>query len=241
MTAAPERNADQGRPRRLVVVAGTGTEVGKTWVTARLLEAWRDAGRTVAARKPAQSFVPGSGLTDAEVLGAASAEEPTAVCPPGRWYAAALAPPMAADALGQPRLTMRLLTDELTWPDTGVDVGVVETAGGVRSPQADDGDVVDLVRALEPDCVVLVADAGLGTINAVRLCVGALATGHGPPESPKSPAIVVLNRFNPSVDAHRRNLDWLRRRDKLDVVEGTATGLTTLSQRLARPSSRPPG
>ena len=51
----------------------------------------------------------------------------------------------------------------------------METAGGVRSPQADDGDAVDLVRLLAPDLVVLVADAGLGTINAVRLCVDALA------------------------------------------------------------------
>ena len=51
----------------------------------------------------------------------------------------------------------------------------METAGGVRSPLAgDDGDAVALAGSLMPDVVVLVADAGLGTINAVRLTVAAL-------------------------------------------------------------------
>ena len=59
----------------------------------------------------------------------------------------------------------------LAAPASGV--GLVEAAGGVRSPLADDGDAVDLAAALRPDRVVLVADAGLGTINAVRLAVGA--------------------------------------------------------------------
>ncbi|MBV8560261.1 MAG: AAA family ATPase, partial [Acidimicrobiia bacterium] len=56
------------RPERLVLVAGTGTEVGKTWVAARLAEALRARGTRVAARKPAQSFAPDEGPTDAEAL-----------------------------------------------------------------------------------------------------------------------------------------------------------------------------
>ncbi len=54
-------------------------------------------------------------------------------------------------------------------------MGLVETAGGVRSPLAADGDCLDYCAALDPDVVVLVADAGLGTINAVRLTLDALA------------------------------------------------------------------
>ena len=50
--------ADVPRPTHLVVVAGTGTDIGKTWVAATLLTAWRDGGWAVAARKPAQSFDP---------------------------------------------------------------------------------------------------------------------------------------------------------------------------------------
>ena len=219
------------RPAVLVVVAGTGTDVGKTWLAARLLEHWRGAGLSVAARKPAQSFSPGEGPTDAEVLGGASGEEPTAVCPPARWYPVAMAPPMAAAALGRPGPSLAALVAELDWPAAAVDVGLVETAGGVRSPQADDGDVVDLVDAVAPDHVVLVADAGLGTINAVRLTVAALAPGpdHRHPD-------VVLNRYDPSSDLHRRNLAWLRDVDAMTVTALTPDGLGALAERLSSPA-----
>ncbi len=220
------------RPAVVVLVAGTGTDVGKTWVAARLLEAWRRAGLTVAARKPAQSFVAGSGPTDAEVLGAASGEDPAAVCPPARWYPVPLAPPMAAAALGLPGPTVSEFVDALAWPAPAVDLGLVETAGGVRSPQADDGDVVDMVAAIAPDRIVLVADAGLGTINAVRLSVGALVDGTGTGTVRPAP-FVVLNRYDPSSDLHRRNLDWLRDVDAMTASEVTEAGLASLADRLA--------
>ena len=223
-----------GRPGVLVLVAGTGTEVGKTWVSARLLEAWRRAGLTVAARKPAQSFTAGVGPTDAEVLAAATGERPHEVCLPARTYEVALAPPMAAGALGLAPPTMAELVDELSW-SAGVDVGVVETAGGVRSPQADDGDAVDLARALDPDVVVLVAHAGLGTINDVRLSVGALAEAARPGRG-AVPVVVVLNRYDSAIDVHGRNQRWLAQRDGLDVVRANATGLASLAARLATPA-----
>ena len=94
------------RPQRLVVVVGTGTDIGKTWVSARLLTALRQAGVTVAARKPAQSFDAGedpAGL-DSALLGAATGEPSETVCLPHRWYPVAMAPPMAADVLGRERI-----------------------------------------------------------------------------------------------------------------------------------------
>lgn len=190
------------RPGHLIVVAGTGTEIGKTWVGARVAEAARRAGLRVAARKVAQSFDPGTGPTDAEVLAAATGEPPDVVCLPHRSYEVALAPFMAAERLGRPPFTLADLVGEVTWP-TGIDVGLVEPAGGVRSPMtADGGDTVDLVAALAPDRVALVADAGLGTINAVRLSLDALAG---------RPVTVVLNRYDGADDLHRANRVWLER------------------------------
>ncbi len=201
------------RPRRLVVVVGTGTDVGKTWVAARLLAELRAAGLTVAARKPAQSFdlSDDPAARDAAVLGGASGEAPEVVCPPPRWYELPMAPPMAAEALGRPLFAMADLVGELRWPAEPVDVGLVETAGGVRSPLAADGDCLALCQALDPDFVVLVADAGLGTINSVRLTLDALAAVG-------APVVVVLNRFASGADLHGRNLEWLRARDGLTVV-----------------------
>jgi dethiobiotin synthetase len=194
-------------------VVGTGTDVGKTWVAAHILRDLRAAGMHVAARKPAQSFEPDddpAGL-DAAVLGAASGEAPEQVCPPHRWYEVAMAPPMAAEVLGRPPFTIEDLASELRWPSDAVDVGLVETAGGVRSPLAADGDAVSLCHELTPDLLVLVADAGLGTINAVRLTIEALRIVG-------VPLVVVLNRFDASIDLHVRNRSWLRSLDLGRVV-----------------------
>lgn len=209
------------RPDRLVVVTGTGTEIGKTWVAATVARTLRDAGVKVAARKPAQSFEPGSGPTDAEVLAAATGERPHEVCPPHRWYEAAMAPPMAAAALGRPAPTLAALAEETTWPQP-CPIGLVEGAGGVASPLADDGDTAALARALRADLVVLVARAGLGTINDVRLAVPALEG---------IPVVVVLNRYQAGDPIHRRNLDWLVTRDGLSVVTDPAELSLTCSER----------
>ena len=55
----------------------------------------------------------------------------------------------------------------------------------------------------------MVADAGLGTINAVRLSAAPLVGRR---------ILVVLNRFDEREGLHARNLTWLRERDGLDVV-----------------------
>jgi dethiobiotin synthetase len=200
------------RPGRFVLVLGTGTDVGKTWVSARLLTTLRAGGATVAARKAAQSFDPADDpeRLDAAILGAASGEDRTRVCRESRWYEVAMAPPMAADALGRGRFTLAELVEELEWPDPAVDVGLVESAGGVRSPQTHDADGVDVAAALGPDIVVLVADAGLGTLNAVRLSLDALP--------PQLPVVVVLNRYDEDNDLHVRNRRWLREHDGRSVL-----------------------
>jgi dethiobiotin synthetase len=221
------------RPERLVVVCGTGTEVGKTWVAARLIEELRGRGQRVCARKPAQSFdvdaggVRMGGPTDGEVLGKASGEDPAVVCHPVRSYRRAMAPPMAAEALGLPPFTVDDLVAELIWPDPPADVGLVELAGGVLSPQAADGDATHMVRALRPELVVLVSDAGLGTINGVRMSMGALA-------GTDTRVVVALDRFDARHDIHRRNLEWLAHRDGFDVVT-LPGGAAELADRLLGP------
>ena len=189
-----------------MVVAGTTTEVGKTWLSVQVLAALRAGGTAVAARKPVQSYSPGAGPTDADQLAAATGERPAEVCPPHRWYEVAMAPPVAADVLGRPPFGVADLVSELRWPD-GVSVGMVETVGGPRSPLAADGDSSALVEALDPDTTVLVADAGLGAINAVLLAAAAV---------PLRP-LVFLNRYSDAEAVHLLNARWLRDRCGMDV------------------------
>jgi dethiobiotin synthetase len=83
----------------------------------------------------------------------------------------------------------------------------------VRSPHASDGDAISLIEELQPDLLLLVADAGLGTINSIRLSLDAINTG-----AHVATPIVVLNRFDPSDDLHRRNRDWLEANLSVDVL-----------------------
>ena len=198
------------RPGVTVLVTGTGTDLGKTWLSVAIIRDARKRGLTVAARKPAQSFDPAEAATDADFLGRASGESPTTVCPGHRWYGAPMAPPMAAASLGMaPPLLVDLVAElETSWPHPSVDLGLVEAAGGVASPLALDGDSADLAKALRPEIVVLVADPGLGTINAVRLSCSALQP---------LPVVVYLSKFDQRQELHERNRSWLAEVDGLQV------------------------
>ena len=196
------------RPARLVVVTGTGTEVGKTWWTAAIARALCDRGIAVAARKPVQSYAPDDTTTDADVLAAATGVDVHAVCPASGWLPVPMAPPIAAAALGRPEFTIADLAASIVWPER-CSLGFVEGAGGVRSPLAIDGDTGDLVRALAPDAVLVVGHAGLGVINGVRSALDALEG---------VPAVVALNQYDADDAVHRANLDWLLTRDAVDVV-----------------------
>lgn len=217
------------RPRLLVLAVGTATDIGKTWVGGHTLAALAGRGVTVAARKPAQSFEAGDPHpTDAEVLGSATGEPADAVCPAHRCYPVAMAPPMAAEVLGRPVPTTADLLGELTWPDPPVDVGWLETVGGPRSPIGSDGDAVTVADRLDPDLVVLVAHAGLGTVNAVLISLAPFG---------RRPALVVLNRFDPADDLHQRNRAWLADRHHLDVV----TTIDEVADHLTRPLTQETG
>jgi dethiobiotin synthetase len=195
------------RPKNLIVVLGTHTSVGKTHVTARWLQHLRQKGLRVSARKPVQSYDQSDLTTDAKQLAAATGEDEWAVCPRHRSYGLAFAPSMAADALQRPRIALADLISELNWP-ADVDVGIVETAGGPLSPIAHDGDSVDLVKRLNPDRILLIADAGLGTINALRLSLLVV--------EPKQ-ATVFLNRYDESNDLHRLNREWLLEHQNIET------------------------
>jgi dethiobiotin synthetase len=108
---------------------------------------------------------------------------------------------MAADALGLAPIKLEELVAESAWP-LSAELAVIETAGGLCSPISHDADNLALIEKLAPTRVVLVADAGLGTLNAVRLCLRAL-NGR--------PTTVFLNRFDASNELHVRNREWLER------------------------------
>ena len=154
----------------VIVVAGTGTEVGKTWVAARLATALRDRALTVAG--PQAGAVLRARRSRRGHRRRAARRRDRRGPPPRcarrtagtRWRWRRRWPPTCSAV---DRLVLADLVDELgrSWGDAPADVRLVELAGGIWSPIAHDGDGLDLTAALAPDHIVLVADAGLGTIN----------------------------------------------------------------------------
>jgi dethiobiotin synthetase len=114
--------------------------------------------------------------------------------------------------LKRDRILLDDLIREITWP-TDIDIGFVETVGGVRAPLSHDADSVDLLKRLPVDEVLLVADAGLGTLNAVRLSLECLKP---------LPVTVFLNRYDANNELHRLNRRWLQEKDAVRAITDIA-------------------
>ena len=159
---------------RAVLVTGTGTEVGKTIATAALAAALTARGSDVDVVKPVQTgLLPGE-PGDADVvttLSGVAAQEWHRLRDP-------LAPDVAARREGETLPPVAAHAKRVAGSESGV--VLVEGAGGllVRLDQRG-GTLADLGTALRylgvSTGVVVVASAGLGTLNSVALTAEALA------------------------------------------------------------------
>ncbi|MEU6981037.1 MULTISPECIES: dethiobiotin synthase [unclassified Streptomyces] len=155
----------------VLVVTGTGTEIGKTVVTAALAAAAASAGRSVAMLKPAQTGVGRGEAGDVDevgrlaggVVGAELARFPEPLAPNTAARRAGMAPVTPAEVAE----AARKLAEEH-------DLVLVEGAGGllVRFDE-EGGTLADAARLLGAP-VLVVAPAGLGTLNSVALTGEAL-------------------------------------------------------------------
>ncbi|HEV7898174.1 MAG TPA: dethiobiotin synthase [Planosporangium sp.] len=154
-----------------VIVTGTDTGVGKTIVTAALAAAATQAGLRVAVAKPGQTGTAGDEETDADVVArlAAPATVRTLAA-----YPDPLAPLTAARVAG---LAPLVLADVLTAVEELAathELVLIEGAGGLLVSMGDGGwTVADLAIALGAPAIV-VARAGLGTLNHTALTLEAL-------------------------------------------------------------------
>jgi dethiobiotin synthetase len=155
---------------RALFVAGAHTDIGKTWAACALLRAARAKGLSVAALKPAVSGIDPADWSQSDPgrLLAAMGREPTEAAldeiAPLR-FAAALSPPMAARLEGVNLKIARLVEFcQAGLAASHADLMLVEGAGGVMSPMAEDGTCLDLMVALAVPAV-LVGGSYLGSIS----------------------------------------------------------------------------
>ncbi|MFF1914276.1 dethiobiotin synthase [Streptomyces sp. NPDC058239] len=154
----------------VLVVTGTGTEIGKTVVTAAVAAACRD--RSVAVLKPAQTgLAPGEPGDAAEVARLAGGHV-TAV--ELARFPEPLAPATAARRAGLPPVRPHEIAEAAEKLATEHDLVLVEGAGGLLVRFDDDGaTLADAARLLGAP-VLVVAAAGLGTLNTTALTSEAL-------------------------------------------------------------------
>lgn len=154
---------------RLVVLAGTGTDVGKTHVADALIRAGGTPRRRTAW-KPYESGVVTTQPSDSERLRTAVDSAPPEagwrLHPPLRRWAAPLAPPVAAWEEGAP-LDHGPLLDELDRLRAEADVVLLELAGGLFAPLSATWLGSDLVRHVSGATLVVVAANRLGVLHDV--------------------------------------------------------------------------
>ncbi|MEV5203535.1 dethiobiotin synthase [Streptomyces sp. NPDC053720] len=160
----------------ILVVTGTGTEIGKTVVTAAVAAARPDL--RVAVLKPAQTgLAPGEPGDAAEVARLAGGHV-TAV--ELARFPEPLAPATAARRSGLPPVRPYEVADAAQKLATEHDLVLIEGAGGLLVRFDDEGSTLaDAARLLDAP-VLVVTPAGLGTLNTTALTSEALrARGLG--------------------------------------------------------------
>jgi dethiobiotin synthetase len=155
-----------------LLIAGTDTEVGKTVFTSSLLAYWQTywPQRSVGVLKPVQSGEGDREFYQQVFFPALSLE---AINP--QYFAAPLAPPLAADLEGR-SVDLAMIWQTLETMTQHHDWVLVEAAGGLGSPVTHDMTVADLAEAWHLP-VVLVVPVKLGCI-AQAVANVALARQH---------------------------------------------------------------
>ncbi|WP_308372733.1 dethiobiotin synthase [Streptomyces sp. MCA2] len=166
-------SAAQSRRHTMSVlfVTGTGTEIGKTVTTAAIAAAALAQGRSVAVLKPAQT-----GVTAHESGDAAEVERlagPVTTAELAR-FPDPLAPATAALRAGLPPVLPHEIAEAAAKLDASHDLVLVEGAGGLLVRFDTDGHTLADAARLAGAPVLVVAQAGLGTLNATALTALAL-------------------------------------------------------------------
>jgi len=181
-----------------LLVTGTDTDVGKTFVAAMIARELVARGVRVGVYKPAASgcvWREGALVSDdAEQLWNAAGRpgELERVCP--QRFVAPLAPHLAAREEGR-RLDARLLRDGLEYWHERSEIVLVEGAGGLMSPLGEEEYVADLAEAFGYPLVVVAANR-IGAVNqTLQTLIAAAAFGAGLPV-----AGIVLNDVAPPSD-----------------------------------------
>lgn len=199
-------------------ITGTGTDVGKTFVTGLIVKKLMESGRSVAYYKAAMSgnerrtdgsLIPGDALYVKNVSGISQPLEE--MCP--YIYESAVSPHLASRLEGNP-VSLDAVKKGFEAVCDKYDYVTMEGSGGILCPICFDEAQIwleDVIRELKLSSLI-VADAGLGTINSVVLTAEYMRARKLPVKG------ILLNRFHPGDVMEEDNLRMCEYRTKLPVL-----------------------
>lgn len=212
-----------------IFITGTGTDVGKTYVTALIVKKLREAGKNAGYYKAAISgaekaadgtLLPGDALYVNKVAGIGETVERLV----SYSYYEAVSPHLAARINDQP-IDFHKVRQDYEQALKKYDLLTMEGSGGIICPLRWDEKqhviIDDLVCQLKLGALV-VADAGLGTINSAVLTLEHLYLRHIPCRG------VILNNWHPGdlmEEDNRRMIEELTGVKVIAVVEPGAAEL----------------
>ena len=182
---------------KALFVTGTGTDTGKTYITGLIVKKLQEAQKNPAYykaamsdndRRPDGTLIPGDALAVQTMSGID--QSLTSMCP--YVYEHAYSPHLASRLEGNP-VVMDVVTHGFADVTAVYDYVTVEGSGGILCPICFDEariQLEDVVKELHLSSI-LIADAGLGTINSVVLTAEYMKT-HGLPLKG-----IIFNHYHP--------------------------------------------
>ena len=207
-----------------IFVTATGTDIGKTYISALLVKKLRESGWNCSYYKPAlsgaikqpdDSLLPG----DCDFVVKTSKLNIKPIDCVTYCFEEAVSPHLAAERLGV-KIEKSKIKSEFEQREKNYDYLVVEGAGGITCPFNMKEEVLllpDIIKALGLN-IIIVADGGLGTINSVLLTV----------EYAKQQGInikgLILNNFEEDNFMHLDNKKQIERLTEINVIATVKKG-----------------
>ncbi len=215
---------------KMIFVTGTGTDIGKTYVSGVLVKSISNQGKKCGYFKPILSgAVYDNGVLHPEdcefVIKAGSLKQKAAEAV-SYIFEEAVSPHLAAGHLGIKIEKEKILADFESIKHR-FDYLVVEGAGGITCPISLEGEpylMSDLIKDLKLDCL-LVADGGLGTINSVLLTV---QWAKGCNVNIKG---IILNRYKYGDCMYEDNIKSIEKLCNIPVIGLVKEGSTDIDMR----------
>ena len=207
-----------------IFITATGTDIGKTYISALIIKKMREKGFNCGYFKPVLSGVEENNnrLTKSDcnyVVETANIPLPAENCV-AYWWKEAVSPHLAAKIANE-TINTDVIKKEFKKLANLFEYILIEGAGGITCPlRLENGEkylLVDLIKELCPN-IVIVADGGLGTINSVLLTVEYAKNNNINTKG------IILNNFNPNSFMHQDNLKQIEYLTGVKVIATVETG-----------------